>query len=70
MTVIWVIFTVVLFVLEPLVLHIFFADLVRNDSEKAFSWLQRMHRVLLALSLLAIIGGVAGAHGFSFQGIL
>ena len=68
MTVIWVIFTVVLFVLEPLVLHKFFANLVREDSEMAFTWLQRMHRVLLTRSLLAIAGGVAGAHGFSFQG--
>ena len=69
MTLIWVIFTVVLFVLEPLVLHKLFADLARRDSEKAFTWLQRMHRILLSLSLLAIVGGVAGAHGFDFQGL-
>ena len=69
MTAIWTIFTLVLFILEPLVLHRFFADLVRKDSEKAFVWLQRMHRVLLSLSVLAIAGGVAGAHGLNFRGL-
>jgi uncharacterized membrane protein len=66
MTAIWAIFTVVLFVLEPLVLHRYFHKLAITDSERAFMVLQRMHRVLLSLSLIAVLGAVAGSHGFQF----
>jgi uncharacterized membrane protein len=66
MTIIWAIFTLVLFVLEPLVLHRWFREQAIQDSENAFSWLHRMHKILLTLSLLAVFGAVAGSHGFSF----
>ena len=66
MTAIWAIFTVVLFVLEPLVLHRFFHNKARLNSEQAFYWLYRMHTILLSLSLLAVAGAVAGSHGFQF----
>ncbi|MCP3849361.1 MAG: hypothetical protein GY694_03850 [Gammaproteobacteria bacterium] len=66
MTLIWAIFTVVLFVLEPLVLHEWFKKQAVVDSDKAFTWLHRMHKVLLTLSLVAVIGAVAGSHGFQF----
>ncbi|MCK5432897.1 MAG: hypothetical protein KAJ03_09145, partial [Gammaproteobacteria bacterium] len=67
MTFIWVIFTLVLFVLEPLVLHHWFREQAIKDSENAFTWLHRMHKVLLTLSLLAVFGAVAGSHGFQFK---
>lgn len=63
MTLVWLIFTLVLFVLEPLVLHRYFRELAMRDSERAFARLHRMHKVLLTLSLVAILGSVAGAHG-------
>ncbi len=63
MTVIWVVFTVVLFVLEPLVLHRWFHNRAVADSDRAFALVHRMHRILLTLSLLAVFGAVAGAHG-------
>lgn len=66
MTFIWLVFTVVLFVLEPLVLHRWFREQAIKDSEKAFAWLHRMHKVLLTLSMLAVLGAVAGSHGFQF----
>lgn len=66
MTLVWVLFTVVLFILEPLVLHRWFKEQANKDSEKAFIWLHRMHKVLLSLSLLAVFGAVAGSHGFQF----
>lgn len=66
MTLIWGIFTLVLFVLEPLVLHRWFREKAMGNSEKAFVWLHRMHKVLLTLSLLAVVGAVMGAHGFQF----
>jgi len=66
MTFIWFIFTVVLFVLEPLFLHRWFHKRATRDSDKAFALVHRMHRVLLTLSLLAIAGAVAGTHGLQF----
>lgn len=64
MTVVWLAFTIVLFVLEPLVLHRFFLEQARKDSDRAFRFLQRMHWVLLTLSLIAIVGAVGGTRGY------
>ncbi len=66
MTLVWGIFTLVLFVLEPLVLHHWFKEQAIKDSDIAFAWLHRMHKVLLSLSLLAVFSAVLGAHGFQF----
>jgi uncharacterized membrane protein len=66
MTIIWVIFTLVLFVLEPLVLHRVFHQKALKDSDRAFNLIHRMHKILLSLSLLAVFGAVAGSHGFQF----
>lgn len=63
MTLIWLIFTLVLFVLEPLVLHRRFRSKAIEDSNRAFHLLHRMHQVLLVLSLVTVIGTVAGVHG-------
>lgn len=66
MTFVWGIFTLVLFVLEPLFLHKWFHQQAQKNSDKTFWMLQIMHIVLFSLSLLAIIGAMAGAHGYSF----
>lgn len=66
MTFIWCIFTLVLFVLEPLFLHRWFHQQATSHSERAFTVLQNMHVILLSLSLLAIVGAMAGAHGYAF----
>lgn len=63
MTAIWVIFTVMLFILEPLVLHKWFQQKAAQNPEKTFRVIQRMHWILLTLSLVTIIGAVSGAHG-------
>ena len=60
---IWLIFTLVLFVLEPLVLHKWFHERAKHNGENAFFILQIMHIILLSISLLAVLAGVAGAHG-------
>ncbi|QBG36405.1 hypothetical protein [Litorilituus sediminis] len=64
MTLVWFIFTLVLFVLEPLFLHRWFMQQAQANPQKTFSKILNMHRLLLALSLLAVFGGVAGAHGY------
>ncbi len=66
MTFVWFIFTLVLFVLEPAFLHRWFSEQAAKDSENAFKWLQRMHVILLIVSLIAIVGAVAGTRGFQF----
>jgi hypothetical protein len=64
MTLVWALFTLVLFVLEPLLLRSWFQSFAQRDPEKAFRVLYRFHVVLLTLSLIAIVGGVAGVRGF------
>ncbi len=66
MTAVWLIFTIVLFILEPLFLHNWFHNQATKDSKNAFVWLHRMHKILLSLSLLTVFAAVAGSHGFSF----
>jgi hypothetical protein len=64
MTLVWFAFTVVLFALEPLFLHRWFVGAAERDSARAFRILHRMHWVLLSLSVVAIIGAVAGSRGY------
>ena len=66
MTLVWLLFTLVLFVFEPLFLHRWFREQAALDSDKAFRWLQVMHVVLLSISLLSILGAVAGSRGYQF----
>ncbi len=65
MTFVWFLFTMVLFVLEPLILHKLFEKYSISHPEKTFIILQRFHWVLLTLSLITIAGAVAGSHGWS-----
>ncbi len=64
MTFIWLLFSMVLFVLEPLFLHKLFQRLAIQNSAKAFQRLHLMHIILLSLSLLAIAAAMAGSHGY------
>lgn len=64
MTLIWLIFTLVLFVFEPLFLHRWFLQQAKKDSKKTFARILRMHQVLLTLSLVAVFAAVAGSHGY------
>lgn len=66
MVIVWLIFTLMLFILEPLVLKKRMMELAKKDPQKAFKKMQKMHLHLLWLSLLTIIGAVAGSHGWLF----
>ncbi|MCB1174757.1 MAG: hypothetical protein KDK39_14400, partial [Leptospiraceae bacterium] len=63
MTLVWLLFSLVLYVLEPLWLHNWFSRQAAHDAERIFSLIHRMHALLLSLSLLAFAGAVAGSHG-------
>ncbi|MFV0541953.1 MAG: hypothetical protein ACK5MZ_12095 [Aestuariibaculum sp.] len=66
MTLVWVIFTLILFVFEPFVLHKLFKKYADKNPDKTFAIMHRMHWVLLTLSIITIIGAVAGSHGWFF----
>lgn len=61
MVAVWAIFALMLFVLEPLVLHRRMASL--SDPAKDFARLRAMHKMLLAASLIAAGGAAVGSHG-------
>lgn len=64
MTLIWVLFTLILYVLEPFVLHKLFKEYADKNPTKTFSFMHRAHWMLLLLSLLTTAGAVAGSHGW------
>jgi hypothetical protein len=64
MTLVWLLFTGMLFVLEPLVLHAWFRERAAAAPERTFASVLRLHRALLAASLLTVLGAVAGSHGW------
>ena len=65
MVCLWLLFTFVLFVAEPLILHSWFNAKATAAPDRAFAVLQRAHWLLLALSLITILGAVAGSQGMS-----
>lgn len=66
MTLVWILFTLVLYVLEPLILHKLFRKYAEQNPAKTFAFIHKFHWVLLTLSLIATIGAVAGSHGWFF----
>ncbi|MDA1101344.1 MAG: hypothetical protein O2967_20455 [Proteobacteria bacterium] len=63
MSALWLVFTLMLFVLEPLVLHKWFARRARSQPDRTLALIQRLHWVLLTASLITVAGAVAGVHG-------
>ncbi len=66
MTLVWLVFALMLFLLEPFVLKHHFRDLQKRDPQVTLRRLQRVHVILLIASLLTIFGAVAGSHGLAF----
>jgi uncharacterized membrane protein len=64
MVLVWALFTLMLFVLEPLFLHRRFIERARRDPNATFARVTRMHWILLILSLITVAGAVAGSHGY------
>jgi len=65
MVCVWLLFAVVLFVAEPLVLHRYFHRWATVAPDTAFARLQLAHWIALALSVVTVFGAVAGSHGWS-----
>jgi uncharacterized membrane protein len=64
MVLVWGLFMLMLFVLEPLWLHRSFQQSAQTRPDATFKLIQRLHWVLLTVSLLTIAGAVAGSHGW------
>ena len=76
MVAVWALFTLMLFVIEPLAHRRSSTKLTNTgaaggsaspdqpDSERAFVRIVRLHWILLGVSLATIAGAVAGSHGY------
>jgi len=63
MVAIWLLFTLMLFVAEPLFLHRWLLTRAGTRPESTFRLVGRLHQILLVLSLITILGVVMGSHG-------
>lgn len=59
----WLVFMLMLFVLDPFVFHRFVPRLAATHPRLTFAALVALHWVLLLASLITIAGAVAGSHG-------
>lgn len=66
MALVWAVFAVILFVVEPVFLHAWFRGRAAQEPAGTFAFIQLAHWVLLALSALTIVGAALGAHGMLF----
>jgi uncharacterized membrane protein len=65
MVCLWLLFSLMLFVVEPLVVR---RQRMRPDAPRpgtALKWLQRGHWLLLLLSMITVLGAVAGSQGWA-----
>jgi hypothetical protein len=64
MTITWLIFTIMLFVLEPMMLKLKLKERAYLAPAQTFAIIHHMHWFLLILSLITVAGAVAGSHGW------
>ncbi len=66
MVLVWLLFTLILFVGEPLFLHERLRRRAEEDPQSAFSFMQRSHWLLLSLGTVTVVAAVLGAHGLLY----
>jgi uncharacterized membrane protein len=66
MVAVWLLFTLMLFVAEPWFLHRWLLARATVKPAATLALVQRLHWLLLGLSLIALLGAVAGSHGIVF----
>ncbi|MGH7781404.1 MAG: hypothetical protein ACREQR_16455 [Candidatus Binataceae bacterium] len=64
MVALWVLFGLMLFIIEPLVVGPRMEQMLTRDPARALIRMERMHWVLLILSLLVIAAVVGGVYGW------
>ena len=68
MVAVWLLFTLMLFVAEPLFLDRWLRARASSRPESTFALVERLHWILLVLSLITLIGVVLGSHGMLIIG--
>jgi uncharacterized membrane protein len=63
MIAVWLLFTVMLFVAEPLFLDRWLFARAEVEPERTYRRVEWLHRILLIVSLITVFGAVAGSHG-------
>ena len=63
MVAVWLLFTLMLFVAEPLFLYRWLRARANSRPESTFRLVERLHWILLVLSLITLMGAVVGSHG-------
>ena len=63
MVAVWVLFALMIYVLEPIAIHRLFHELALRQKDRAFALAIRLHIAALVASAAAIAAGTIGAHG-------
>ena len=63
MVAVWIVFALMVYVLEPLGIDRGFRDRARRDKDSAFALAGWPHGIALTVAAVAIVAGVLGAHG-------
>jgi uncharacterized membrane protein len=63
MVAVWVLFALMVYVLEPIVIDRLFHNYALRQKDRAFALATRLHAVALLVSALAIVATVLGSHG-------
>ncbi len=67
MVLVWLVFTLVVFIAEPLYLHEAFRRWANSSPKNALNYLVLAHYILLTLSIVTVFGAIYGSHyGFFF----
>ena len=68
MVAVWLLFTLMLFITEPPFLDRWLLARAKARPEATFKLIARLHWILLALSLITLIGAVLGTHAVLLLG--
>ena len=63
MVAVWVLFALMIYVLEPIVIHKLFHQFALRQKDRAFALATLFHVLALLISVVAIAAGVLGSHG-------
>jgi uncharacterized membrane protein len=63
MVAVWVLFALMVYVLEPFVIHRFFQEFALQNKDRAFAVATGLHAAALIISAFTIAAAVLGAHG-------
>ena len=63
MVAVWMLVALMIYVLEPFMIHRLFHEFALRDKDHTFAVATRLHAVALIVSAFAIGAGVLGAHG-------